>query len=236
MADAPALAPALAPTLAAPAVTALSVATPAAPAGSGPADWAQRPTSPDFTAGQAQSLANRLIQNGADRQRVITALKAGGFEVQEVPDTRSADARAFDAAGLGPPLSPAEYRINYNAHGQSIDDVVKAAGEITQAFHAGGVPVRMAQGLFDALQASEQAVAGLTEPQRAMRTLEQRAMIGRMQSLGGAEQAILLASLPFGRMPEATRNALVAKGAFDSAESIVILAQIGRLMLAREKL
>ena len=143
-----------------------------------------------------------------------------------------------NATVIGPdPLAPpsdGNYTFHFDGHERLVDITETAAlhSELSTAFKAMDLPSEMAQGLVTELFASADAMDGLNETQTAMFKGEQRAMLGK---LGDANELLRLAAIAALKMPPATYQMLLENGAFESARSIAMLANVGRTLEFRDK-
>lgn len=192
-----------------------------------------------FTGGddpRAASVAAAALKGGMQPEQIIEALREGGYEGVEyvAQDARTAAAKEMDRFGMAPPNSPNDYYFSVPHRGS--EGLAAAAAEkadLGAAFFAAKVPVKAAQGLVDALAAAEMKSKGLGEAALKQLQEQETAVVGRVSSLGSIADATRAASIAVGRFPPAVQQRFL-KAANTSAELVVALANLGRLIVARE--
>ena len=190
-----------------------------------------------FWTGTQQELEQRLAEQGlvTDKQQEATK------ESNVVPLVKS---RVWaktppDAATPGA-IDPKEYSTNglFVNSGLSLQDTIELNDALRTSAGAMAVPVEEFSGIATSLLKSAQQVSAIrTKPEPEQELWHRSQQYEAVQLAKGAPYDFLVnaASLAYGRIPLGTRAKLLERGAFDSAETMVRLAQRGWQLLMREQ-
>ena len=193
----------------------------------------------NMTNEQASSLANRLVESGVDRERVVAAAKQAGYAVAEQIDERTPGQQSFDRT-FSAPVRAEDYRVPYlpDAHNFANDPEIAAAlndqGSIVDAMKAGaltmGLPASIgASVIADAIEDAA-AYSRMSPDERRMYDVQQEAQFAKLvPDLATAKQQV--AEL-VGRWHAANPvlvNALLRAGLFKSSRTF------GQLALAAKR-
>ena len=168
------------------------------------------------------------------KEELEARLQAEGIGPEKAVDPRGKFARELDAAASG--LRPDQYRLNAAFVGKGFDDAtaMQLSGDLRNLFAGmqlpGGAANSVAEELLSNVSEARQKTMEPDAFKLWWRGQEHKAANAMRMDL---EQVAELARLTISRIDLKTAKALTDRGAFDSAEALVRLAQAELLRRAR---
>jgi hypothetical protein len=190
----------------------------------------------NFSGDKAQVVAAALKSN-VD----ILALQA---DAQVAPIIAAQKQQQALAAALEPPAAATDYRIDYGAHAQGMENIEAFNTMLTKGFLEVGVPQSSASGLAQAFLESAKMYESKLDPRYndaddlAREQVHLKGLMlaegSKVRALSNSAETVRLAELAEKSLPKAMRDQLYASQSFHTANAQGQLAALGRILEQRK--
>jgi hypothetical protein len=190
---------------------------------------------PTFGVDETTAMANELIKQGVDPERVKAAMRASGYEPGE--DARNAAECEFDAT-FGAAASPSDYKINYTGR-WSADADPTALVEFNQAakewLSAIGFPAELGASVVETALDVSRRLGSLSADDQKVWADQQESLLTQYSGKAGGSPADMrkIADKVLEFAPKELTGTLRISGALTDAGVIMQLALQGQRMAYR---